>query len=57
MQKTSPDFFIHSELVCIARENLIPELSSGVAPSNNLFAEEKEKLRNLFNACEQYCNK
>lgn len=58
MREKTPDFFVDSELICIARENLIPELSSGAMPiDENIFAKEKEKLRKLLDACEYYSNK
>lgn len=57
MNEKKPDFFVQSELVCVASKNLTPELS-GVAPqSKSLFSEEKEKLRGLLHACEQYSNR
>lgn len=58
MKEKTPDFYIDSELVCIARESILPELSSGNIPiDNTMFALEKEMLRNLLNACEHYSNK
>lgn len=57
MNEKKPDFFVQSELVCVASKNLTPELSGVVPQSKSLFAEEKEKLRGLLHACEQYSNR
>jgi|GEM_PF-4429553 len=58
MQKTQRDFFVDSELVCQASSNITPELASGCySETKSFFDQERKKLREILNACEQYSNK
>lgn len=58
MSQDSPDFFVQSELVCTASKNITPELSSGVYVEDiGLFYQEKQKLKEILHACEQYSNR
>jgi hypothetical protein len=54
MKQKKPDFFIDTELVCVASADLTPELQcSGILS----FEAEKKKLREILDACEQYSNR
>lgn len=50
MKNKPADFIVASELVCVARGNITPELASG----NYSQANEQQKLKELLDASEQH---